>query len=59
MKIIIRYSLSNSIGNFTNFDIKVADSEVMVFKLKDIINEKLKINQSQQRLTIKIVDTLV
>ena len=58
MKIIIKYSLNNSIGNFSNVAINVY-SEMMVSKLKDIINERLKVSQSQQRLTIKIVDTLV
>jgi len=59
MKIIIRYILTDSIGNFTNFFIKIINNEILVSQLKDIINEKLKINQSQQRLTMKILDDFV
>jgi len=58
MKILIKYSLNNSLGNFSNFSVKV-NPEMMVKSLKDVINERIKYVQSQQRLTIKIVDTLV
>ena len=60
MKIFILYYQSPFIGNCSTDTIEVPSSKILVSELKNIIYEKYRIHQSQQRLTTKIAEiTLV
>jgi hypothetical protein len=59
MKIFIRSYQSPFIGNCSTDVMHVRDNKVTVSELKDMLYEKYRIHQSQQRLTTKIADTII
>jgi len=60
MKIFILYYQNPFIGNCSTDTIEIPNNKILVSELKNLIYEKYRIHQSQQRLTTKIADiTLV
>jgi hypothetical protein len=59
MKIFIRSYQSPYIGNLSTDVMHIRDNKVTVAELKDMLYDKYKINQSQQRLTTKIVNKFI
>jgi hypothetical protein len=60
MKIFISYYQNPFIGNCSTDILHIPNNKILVSQLKELIFEKYRIHQSQQRLTTKIADlTLV
>ncbi len=59
MKIFIRSYQSPCVGNLSTDVMHIRDNKVTVSDLKDMLYDKYKINQSQQRLTTKIANKFI
>ena len=59
MKIFIRAYQNPFIGNCSTDVLHIPNNKITVLQLKDMLYEKYRIHQSQQRLTTKIANNTI